>query len=313
MRHSKERAERIASAAARRRPFLISVFGRTTASDFMTIGTVLRSPLVHFFAFGALMFVAFSALDERPATPPPDAITMTPREAARLVERFTATWNRAPTEQEMEGLIRDWALEEAYVREAIMLGLDQDDTVIRQRLSLKMHFLAESGAGSLAVDDATLQAYLDANPDRFRRPAQLAFDQVLLPPGAYQSAVEEILAELEGGADPGSVGETTLLPGSVPMTPAPAIGRTFGEDFRVALAELPLGTWQGPVRSGYGAHLVRVTDREEPILPPLSQIRDRVENAWRAARAQEMRDAFGRALLDRYTVSLPSAAEVLRK
>lgn len=276
----------------------------------MSIRTVLKSPLVHFFALAGVIFALYTVLDDAPAAPAPDAITLSPEEAGRLVTRFTKTWNRPPSADEVKGLVRAWALEEAYVRDALALGLDQGDQVIRQRLMLKMQFLAESGAEAEHADDAALQAFLDKNPERFRQPARLAFSQVLLPPGQAEEA-SKIRAALENGANPATLGKASLLPGTFPMTPVPAIDRTFGDGFGETVAGLPVGRWEGPVKSSYGLHLLRVTGRTEAALPPLAEIRSRVETEWRAAKAREMREAFEKALLARYTVTLPTAEEVL--
>ncbi len=115
----------------------------------MTLRKIVLSPLLHFFALGALIFAGYWALNDQPTAPRPGEITLSPAEASRLMQQFTATWNRPPTERELEGLMRTWALEEANVREALTLGLDRGDSVIRQRLNLKMQFLAESGAAAL--------------------------------------------------------------------------------------------------------------------------------------------------------------------
>jgi hypothetical protein len=276
----------------------------------MYLRTFLKSPLIHFFVLGALIFVAFAVLDDTAPAPPADAITLSPEEAGRLITRFTKTWSRPPSPEEVDGLIRSWALEEAYVREALALDLDRDDPVIRQRLMLKMQFLAESGAAAEQPDDAALQAFLDENPERFRQPARLAFSQVLLPPDRAEQT-PEIWAALENGADPATLGKANLLPATVPMAPLPAINRTFGTGFGESLTALPEGRWEGPVKSSYGLHLVRVNRRTDASLPPLSQIRDRVEAEWRAARARDMRATFEDALLARYTITLPTAEEVL--
>ncbi|MFG6157622.1 peptidyl-prolyl cis-trans isomerase [Halomonas sp. 1390] len=278
----------------------------------MTLPKMLLSPLVHFFLLGALIFGGYALLEEDTAAPapPPDAITLTPERAARLAEQFAATWNRPPTPQELEGLMRSWVLEEAHVREALALGLDRGDAVIRQRLNLKMRFLAESGAAALEPDDATLQAYLDDHPDDFLRPARLAFEQVQLPPGQADEA-RAIRAALEREAAPATLGAASLMPAMVPMTAAPAVDRVFGTGFHAALADVPLGRWHGPIDSAYGQHLVRVTDRAEAVLPPLADIRDRVEAEWRAAQTKAMRERFAEALLERYSVTTPDAAEVL--
>ncbi|WP_108445571.1 peptidyl-prolyl cis-trans isomerase [Halomonas denitrificans] len=278
----------------------------------MTLRMILLSPLVHFFLLGGLIFGSYALVEDEPERPAvtAEAITLTPQQAARLAEQFAATWNRPPSVEELEGLMRAWVLEEAHVREARALGLDRGDAVIRQRLNLKMQFLAESGAAALAPDDATLQAYLDDHRDDFLRPARVAFEQVQLPPGQGDEA-RAIRAALESDAAPSSLGTPSLLPTSLAMTPAPAVDRLFGQGFHAALAEAPRGRWHGPVESAYGRHLVRVTGRAEAVLPPLGEIRARVEGEWRAAQTREMRESFAQALLERYAVTTPEAAEVL--
>lgn len=276
----------------------------------MTLRLFLHSPLLHFFALGALIFAVYAVLEDEPDAPSPDTIHLTESEAGRLAQNFSATWNRPPTTEELENLMQAWVLEEVNVREALALGLDRDDRVIRQRLNQKMRFLAESGAAALEAVDTRLQSYLDANPDRFVQPARLAFEQVFL---AEDQDASQVLALLSEGADPSTLGPASLLPPSLPMSPAPVIDRTFGSGFHAELKDLPVGVWQGPVKSGYGAHLVRVTDRTEPVLPPLSDIRARVEAEWRASEITQFRESFSEALLSRYNVSLPEAEQVLRR
>jgi hypothetical protein len=277
----------------------------------MRLGPFLRSPLTHFAVLGGLIFALFAVLDDTAAAPPPDAIVLTPQEAARLVDEFAATWRRAPTPQELDAIMQNWALEEAYMREALALGLDRGDAVIRQRLVMKMQFVADSGVAALVPDDATLQAYLDENPEAFERPASFTFEQVLLGQGADPASIEALRASLQAGTDPATVGAGALLPTRLPMMPAPVIDRTFGVGFGAALGALPAGEWAGPVDSGYGQHLVRVTDSAPARRPPLDEIRPQVEDAWRGETAREMRENFGKVLLDGYSVRLPAAAEVL--
>ncbi|MCF3934819.1 peptidyl-prolyl cis-trans isomerase [Acuticoccus sp. M5D2P5] len=276
----------------------------------MVFGKVWKSPLLHFFALGAILFAGFAVVSGEPAASPPDRIDLSADQARRLAAEFTAIWNRPPSEAELDRLIADWAREEAFVREALALGLDKDDAVIRQRLALKMQFLAESGAAAMEPDEATLAAYLADNREEFTRPARFAFEQILLPDGATEADIAAI-REMAGDTDPATLGERTMLPASLSLTPAPAIDRAFGEGFAAALAAQPVGAWGGPVESGYGAHLVRVNDRSEPALPPLADIRETVAQTWRAEQADEMREAFTAALLSRYTLDLPAADAVL--
>lgn len=272
---------------------------------------VVTSPQVHFFAIGGLIFAAYALLDDRP-DPNPDVIALSEEQALLLADRFESRWNRRPTVEEMDQMMQSWAVEEASVREALALGLDQNDAVIRQRLNVKMRFLAELQAATLIPDRAELQAYLDQNPARFETPPRLAFRQIFTP-SASDERIVQIAASLNAGANPVDLGEASLLPRTVPASSAPAIDAIFGSGFSAALQALPDGEWAGPVNSSYGPHLVMITERSTGGLPPLDQIRDRVEAEWRATKAQEIREAFGQDLRDRYQVVLPPAAQVVAK
>lgn len=272
---------------------------------------LLKSPLVHFFVVAGLIFAVFSMADDSPAAVSPKEIVLDPAQARAIRDRFSAVWNRPPTAGELDAMFRNWAKEEALVREALALGLDRDDATIRQRLAQKMQYIGESSTAAVAVDDATLQAFMQEKSERFAEPEKFAFDQVLLPEDDDAEQIETLRVALQQGADPLQKGRGAMLPPSVPLTPAPSINRNFGLGFHEKLAKLTPGQWQGPVESAYGLHLVRVTDHRDKVLPQLADIRDRVEGEWRATKAVETREAFTQSLLQRYEVSLPSAAEVL--
>lgn len=273
---------------------------------------VLKSPLLHFFVLGGAIFAAYALLDDAPPPPEQDVIRLSPQEAARLVAEFRSVRERPPTPPELSGLMRGWAMEEASVREALALGLDKGDPMIRQRLSLKMLMLAESAAAAATPDDATLEAFLEAHRDRFAAPAQLAFAQVTLTP-EMEAELPALRAALAAGADPAAIGGPSLLPALTPATTAPAIDGIFGRGFAERLAALPRDAWAGPVESVYGRHLVRVTALVPAATPPLSAIRARVEDAWRADQARLLREAYGEELLRRHEVVLPPVREVLAR
>ncbi|WP_353474670.1 peptidylprolyl isomerase [Salipiger sp. H15] len=272
----------------------------------MKIGTVLRSPLLHFFILGGLVFGLY-ALMAPPQAPGSrdDVLHLTEDEANRLADGFLAAWGRPPTEAESRGLVRDWATEEAMVREALTLGLDKGDAMIRNRLRAKMEFLAEAPAATMEPDDTALQAFYAENAAQYARPAQISFQQVLLPPEASPEEVAALRAELAQGADPAGLGRATMLPPAIEDMAATAVERVFGGGFGTAVAALPLGEWSGPVPSGYGAHLVRLDALREASLPPLEAERAKVLADWRSAEARKMRAAFTDQLLSRYTLDLP--------
>lgn len=279
------------------------------------LSKLIREPLVHFVLVGAAVFGLYALWggddqDER------DRIVVTEGRVQQLEQVFERTWQRKPTPEELRGLIDTYIKEEVYYREAVKLGLDRDDTVIRRRMRQKLEFLTEPGDELLQPDSAALQAYLDANKAAFRIEPKIAFTQVFLdpdksaeaPPMRARKALEVLKSSGPGGVSL-DVGDPTLLQGSMPLSPLSAIARNFGESFAVNLTDLPENEWAGPIESPYGLHLVRVTARIDGYDPELAEIRDTVERKWRA----DQREAFqGQAydqLLSRYEVVLPAASE----
>ncbi len=262
---------------------------------------LLREPLVHFLIAGFALFLLLGRGDGEPSD---YEIVVSESEIARLADNWERTWQRPPTSEELDDLIDGYVREEILYREALRLGLDEDDVVIRRRLRSKMEFLARSEAENVSPDDAILQAWLDDHPARYAEGARTSFEQVYL---GMELDAEEALASLRGGTDPATIGEPLSVPRSLRDAPRAEIARQFGEQFAAALDPLEVGDWQGPVLSGFGRHLVRVTGRETGEPPRLADIRQRVENDWRTATLDEREEEAYRALRERYSVEIEGA------
>lgn len=272
---------------------------------------ILREPLLHFLVLGAAVFALYASVDDSPAPFSANQLVVTEDDARRLVVEFEATWRRPPRPEELDFMMGQLIREEVYVREALALGLDREDTVIRRRLQLKMEFLTESGAEAVQPDDATLEAHLDAHPERFVEPELVAFEQILLDERIGAEEVELVEARLNIGGEPGMAARSTLLPSAFSLSPLQMVDGTFGTGFFETLGPLPVGDWAGPVESSLGRHLVRVTERREARRPALAEIRDKVEIDWRAAFTEALRAERFEALRARYEVVQPDAASVL--
>jgi hypothetical protein len=266
-------------------------------------GRVLREPLLHFLLIGLGLFVLYSLVNDPPAAAPDDReIVVTPQVVAGLATQFEAVWRRPPTGDEMDGLLEDYLTEEIFYREALALGLDREDTVIRRRLRQKMEFLSESGAGALAPDETVLRTYYEANLPRFTAPGAISFAQVYLGEAPGPDEVAVVGASLAAGADPATLGRRTLLPGRLDASPPVAVDGVFGAGFFEALAGLPVGEWQGPVRSGFGVHFVRVESAEAAAPRPFETVRDAVAEVWRQETAETLRRERFELLRSRYTI-----------
>jgi len=279
------------------------------------IARIIREPMVHFLVIGVAIFAFSARYGGEQQTAPRDRIVVTEGRIQQLAQIFTKTWQRPPTAQELRGLVESHIKEEVYYREALKLGIDRNDTVIRRRMQQKMEFLTEPSEDALAATDAELEAYLTANHATYRAEPKLGFEQIFInPEGSEEPVVArtgKLLKEANnagGEVDLLSLGDPTLLPRDMPLASISVIDRNFGRGFGERLAQLPLNVWSGPVKSAYGLHLVRVTERREGYDRPLADDRAAVERDWRTAKRDAFRKAEYERLRDKYEIVLPDGS-----
>lgn len=275
----------------------------------------LKEPLLHFLLLGAGLFVLYSRTAGRTSIEP-GKIVVTQGQILSMAETFARTWQRPPTAAEWQGLIQDRVREEIYAREALALGLDRDDTVIRRRLRQKMEFIADDVSAEVEPTDAELNAYLQAHPEAFRVEPRVAFSQVYLNPGKHGENLvrdaADLLARLQqAGAqtDISALGDQSLLEQDFSPLPRTEVAKQFGEEFAAKLVGVPPGQWQGPIVSGFGAHLVLVRERTEGRLPPLADVRETVRREWANERRLRANETYFQELLKRYVVTIESPAD----
>lgn len=283
----------------------------------MFLKRLLREPLVHFLLLGGVLFAADGMLVER-ATTEPGKIVVSQVRIDHLTEGFARTWLRAPTAEELEGLIRDYIREEVYYREALAMGLDRDDTIIRRRLQQKLEFLSENIADLTPPTDEELRAFLQNHPDQFRSQPRFSFHQVYLSLERHRDSLagdaEELLGQLRrsNGSDASKLGDPSLLEHRFANVEVTEVAKQFGEKFASALNDLPLREWQGPVESSYGIHLVFVDGRTERRIPALEDVRDAVRRELLNVRRLESNKKFYDGLRKRYTISVEPARAITR-
>ena len=274
-----------------------------------------REPLVWFLLLSAGVFAVYPLLGGGARPGGNKTIVVSPDRVALLEEGFRKAWQRKPTEAEARLLIEDDVRTEILAREAVAMGLDRDDTVIRRRLQLKVESIADDAARRAPTDEE-LAAFLAADPKRFREEDRISFRQVSLSRDQRGERLEgdasRLLAELNAGgpaADISEIGDSRMLEPDYENVTESDVARTFGEEFAAAVKALPAGSWRGPISSGYGTHLVLVTERWEGRSPRLDEVRAAVEREWEAAQALSGREAIYGRLRSRYRVRLDLPAE----
>ncbi len=271
---------------------------------------LLREPLFHFLLLGAALFVGYRLTNRAPEIGT-QQILVSPGQIEHMVNTFARTWQRPPDELEVKGLIDQFVREEIFSREAMKIGLDKDDVIIRRRLQQKMEFIAEDFAAGLAPSEAELAAYFEKHPDSFRQDQKLTFRQVYLNADKRGDKLEadaaQMLAELKAKgaqADTSELGDPSLLPPALVDEPQRGIESSFGIEFAAQLAKLPAGEWSGPIQSGLGRHLVFIEQRTEGRVPALADVREQVLREWENERRTETNHRFLGELLKQYEVTI---------
>ncbi len=273
----------------------------------------LREPLLHFLLIGAALFLVYGwqndgILDQS------NRIIFTKADINRLILLWEKKRQRPPTRVELAGLIEQQIHEEVMYREALLMGLDQNDAVVKRRMAQKVEFITADIAAQSEPSDADLDEYLARHADRFEVPGRISFVHVYLNRDQrgenVQQEARSLLAQL---SKPGlqkdimTAGDPFMLGQQHDKMTRHDVSRLFGKDFANRIFTLPPGSWQGPVSSGYGLHLVRIDDKTEAVQPDLSVVRDKVYSEWQALQRRDMDKAFYQSLRQRYEIIIEDA------
>ncbi len=276
------------------------------------VGRLVREPLLQFLALGLLLFIGYQAL-HRTAGPRPGRIELTADDLRQIDLAWVAQGRPAPTPEQMQALVDGRVREEILYREALSLGLDKDDTIVRRRMAQKMEFLFEDVAALREPTAGELQTWFQNNAERFTRPARATFRHLYFSPdwrGANaREAAARALAKIAG--KPMDAPEATALADPFMFqdyygdrTPED-VRKLFGPVFARALFAVAPGAWAGPIESGYGWHIVWVDAMTPPRVPAFEEVERDVETAWLEDRRADMREKTYEAMRARYEIVLP--------
>lgn len=270
---------------------------------------MLKEPLVHFLLAGAALFAAYAWLNRTPETSSANKTTkieITAGDVRWLAENWTTQWRRPPTREELRGLTADYLNEQLLAREARALGLEDNDVIIRRRLAQKLTFIIDDTTRRAEPTDEELQRYYEANTQRFRSEARISFAHIYFSPQrrahARSDAAETLKLLVAEGATTGTadLGDRLMVRSELRDETEQSISNTFGPDFARAVLVLGTGRWSGPIQSGYGPHLVRVSAMKEASVPPLSEIRERVAAEWKRERETQAKERYLAELRKKY-------------
>ena len=271
-----------------------------------------KEPLLHFLMIGAAIFVVFSIANKEDAADSGNKIVVSSAEIKRLGDSWYKRRNRPPSVSELQGLIEAYIKEEIYYREALSLGLDQNDTIIRRRLMQKMEFLSDDLAELSQPDEAELNKYFVDNKNKYQFPARTSFTHIyfsLDKRGAR--ALEDskrVLADLDVPRAPERGDRFMMEYEFVDETPS-EVARIFGSGFAKQLFTLDTNTWQGPVASGYGFHLVRISEKTDARMPELASVIEKVRTDFMFEQRQKTNKEIYDKFKERYEIVIEDMTE----
>ena len=268
----------------------------------------LREPLLHFLLIGGLLFVVYGLRNEG-LVDQGNRIEITEADINRLLIVWEKKRQRPPTQVELEGMIEQQIREEVMYREALVMGLEHNDPVVRRRLAQKVEFISADLVAQVEPTEAELGKYLASHSEKFELPGRINFLQIYLNTDKRGAAVQEDAQQLleqmrqaDSKVDIATAGDPIMFGQQHEQVTMREVSRLFGKDFASKLFALPVGNWQGPVLSGYGLHLVRIDNKTTARQPELDKVREKVRNEWFSQQRRTMDEAFYQSLRQRYEI-----------
>ncbi|MGL6314095.1 peptidyl-prolyl cis-trans isomerase [Vibrio sp. WXL103] len=270
---------------------------------------VLTEPLMVFVLLSCCLYGLYIRVSE-PISGDNAVVTVSSHHMTQLIDSFERTWSRSASEKEIEALVEGYVRDEIMYREAVAMGLDQDDAEIRRHLLSKMERYAADMVSSISVTDQELAAYLRDNPQQYQTPERYTLEQLFFN---HRQSASAVLARLADSDDPifsanaqqlARVSDASMLAPSCRQCSLQQLSWEYGEQFANQLEDIPLGQWVGPIQSVMGYHLVLVHQHEQAQQPELEAVRAQVERDFRYHHRRQMFDGLIEQLAKQYRVAI---------
>ena len=277
------------------------------------IAHAMREPLVHFLLAGFALFVFYALLQpERFVADTSRRIELSATDVARVELAFIARWQRRPSSAELQSLIADEVRNEILAREAIALGLDKDDVIVKRRLAQKMAFLAEDVSSLREPSNEELRAWFDNNKNGFAQSPRISFRHVFFSTDRRgldaELAARTALASASSRGDAAPRGDPFMFTDSYAERTSLQLAQVFGSDFAGTVFTAPAKRWSGPFASGLGWHLVWVEELRGGEVSSYDDVEPEVRERWMVEQREAAKRARLQTMLARYEVVLPATA-----
>ena len=276
--------------------------------------------IAHLFAFGLLLALAMMLVRGTPGdSEDASRVVFTEADVAQVRAKFMRTWNRPPTAVELRKGLEQYIRNEILYREALARNLDRADPIVRLTMVRKITMMGTAQAEAAELKDEEIQAYFALRKERYRIPATVNLMQVYLSKDKRGDRVQADAAQLLESfkqreprpRELAGLGDLSMLGSVYTEMSEQDLDRTFGGEFGAAVLALTPGKWSGPIESGYGLHLLKVTHRKESRIPDLTEVGQRVITDIRYEGRKAAEDQLYAEIAPRYQVLYDKAARAV--
>lgn len=271
---------------------------------------LFTEPLIQFLIIGAGIYGAFALFGTPEENFRDTLVHVDSNRINAFISEWESRWNRPPTQQEIDGIIQSYIREAVLYRQAVAMGLNEDDPITRRRMAQKLEFLTSDLAMMVQPEEAELESYFEQNKETYRQPDQVTFSQVFLDPDAREEATledaAELLVQLQAAGKPDAstleAGDQNMLQSYFQAATEMDVARQLGSGFSESVTALEAGKWHGPVLSGYGVHLVYVYDHQFAPPAEFENVRAAVLENWQIEKREKFNADFLESLKSRYEI-----------
>lgn len=278
---------------------------------------LLKEPLFQFLIIGGIIYGAYALF----AAPEDDyrdnVILVDSGRIDAMISEWEKRWNRPPTRQEIEGLIQAFIKEDVLYRQAVAMGLNEDDPITRRRMAQKLEFLTSDLARLQEPSAGELERFFEENRDRYREPDRISFTQLYFDPDARGDTTlidaEQVLKQVRAMGEPtedmAELSDRFMLQNYFGKASELDVRRQMGSGFAEAVMQLQPGEWHGPVLSGFGVHLVYVYDLHKAPPAQFENVQARVLEDWQTKKREQFNSDFLENLKERYEIIVEELPE----
>jgi peptidyl-prolyl cis-trans isomerase C len=279
-----------------------------------------KQPVVKFMGIGLLMFLINTYLLQADSSKSENEynVSLTAGEVKSMEEVWLSKWKRPATKVEMEGMINQRVEEAILFREAIKIGLDKNDDIIRQRMAQKLEFLSNDLVKPDSANAEEVKLYFDENIANYTTPENITIIQLFVNPKTHgdllDKEVNARLAKLKSmdasSSEISKYADQFSLQTYYPEKPNQELAKLYGSEFATKVFELETNKWFGPINSQYGVHLIYVMHKNPAVVPEFENVKEFVTEDLQREKQEELNGLYIEGILSRYNVIIEDEYEI---